>query len=110
MVYKTNPRYKAALEKLITLCRKADINISKIQRFYDGYIVSFEDFGGDAALFYATCGADAAEPEWNTMDFPWDYGGTSMLPPDVLVKLLVCMKKGCDWSYYYEPKYAEPRS
>ena len=110
MVYKTNPRYKVALEKLITLCRKADINISKIQRFYDGYIVCFENFEGDASLFFGSYGDYIKEPEWDTVDFPWDNGETSVLPPDVLVKLLVCMKKGCDWSYYYEPRYAEPRS
>lgn len=84
-----------ALTKLVSLCEKYNVEISKILVFQHGFSVVFKDMRGDAILHdgsYGRLGCD-----WETIGMPWDGDDVSVHDAETLVRMLDAVLDGRDW-------------
>ena len=74
------------LNTLMNLCAHLEIPIKKIYYTMNGFIVTFENSEGDAALHDGTYGHERCY--WETYKFPWDEDDVSVHTTEELLLLL----------------------
>lgn len=62
--------YDEALQELENMCEVEGIVITEIKPWFDGYVVKFQGYDGDAACHMGTYGGP--EGYWETYHMPWD--------------------------------------
>ena len=70
--------YPVALNNLIEMCEQADVAISKVQFYLNGFVVYFEGFPNANAVCHNSSYGNKYGL-WETMGFPWDGDDVSVL-------------------------------
>lgn len=101
--------YIASLVELVNACKLANVNISAVRFYQNGFHVTFENFKGDAICHDGSYGspyyANFFNPDkyrndfndtgmWETMGFPWDYNDVSTHSAVELAYYLQSLKEG----------------
>lgn len=84
----TTTIYTKAFEELVDQLFDSGIEITEVKPWFDGYIVKFSGYDGDAACHMGTYGGPAGY--WETYGMPWDGSDvTGWLSTERLVAALI---------------------
>ena len=101
--------YINSLIALVNACRKMHVSIDTIQAYQNGWVVTFENFNGDAICHDGSYGNpihnryfetdkhhnDWTEiGEWETIGFPWDGDDVSTHSAEELAAFLAALRDG----------------
>lgn len=107
--------YINSLVDLVNACRELDVKIDKVAYYQHGWIVTFEDFDGDAIChsgsYGSPCYGGLYNPDierndwsdsgsWETFGFPWDHDDVSVHSARALAYMLDALRGGFNWEYY----------
>lgn len=98
-----------SLVNLVNACREVHVSINTVQAYQNGWLVTFENFDGDAVCHDGSYSNpihnryfetdkyhnDWSESgDWETIGFPWDYGDVSVHSAEELAAFLAALRDG----------------
>ena len=79
-----------SLFNLMSLCKEKNVGITRIVVYMHGFVVTFEDWDGDAILHDGSY--ENEKYKWETIGFPWDGEDVSVHSAEELASLLALYK------------------